>query len=403
MTAPTDPSAFLSPAFAADPFPAYARLREAQPVHRLTLPNGIPAWLVTRYDEARAALGDPRLSKAPGTDEQQVGLPADIQNALSRHLLTTDPPDHTRLRRLVSRVFTLRQVENLRPRIEELTGELLDRLAGRDEVDLVDALTFPLPIQVIFELLGIPASDRERFRAWSNVVVANTIVAGDDSAGDLLEAASAMVAYIRNLLPAKRETPDDRLLSAMLAVRDGEDGLTDDELISMVFLLLVAGHETTVNLLGSAAFRILTRPGLREQLIDDSALLASAVDEFLRYDSPLETSTLRVATQEMTLGGATVAAGEVVLISLLSANRDQRRFTDPDTFDPRRADNQHLAFGHGIHYCLGAPLARAEAQIGLGMLLRRHPKMTLTVEPTTVTWRPGLLLRGPVTLPVRPN
>ena len=396
MSVSKEDPALFSESFNADPHPVYAALRRSAPVHRVVLPTGVPVWLVTRYDEGRQALGDPRLSKAVEMSAGARQLPARMHDALTRHMLAADPPDHTRLRRLVSRVFTARRTEALRPRVQEITDSLLDEMAAHDRVDLIDAFAFPLPIQVICELLGIPAEDRDSFRAWSNV-----IVAGAAAAAELPAAAGAMVDYIERLLAQKRAHPADDLLSGLLEVRDGGDQLSHTELISMVFLLLVAGHETTVNLIGNGMYVLFTRPELRHRLAADESLLPAAVEEFLRFESPVETATFRVATEPLTIGGTAVAAGDAVLVSLLSGNRDPERFTDPDVFDAGRTDNQHLAFGHGIHYCLGAPLARLEAQVGLGSLLRRYPAIDLGVPPENLVWRTGLLLRGLLTLPVR--
>ena len=388
-------SALFSEAFNADPHPAYAQLRREAPAHRVMTPTGLPVWLVTRYEESRQALGDPRLSKAIETAEGSQ-LPQRLHNALTHHMLATDPPDHTRLRRLVSKVFTARRTEALRPRVQQITDDLLDGMAAHDSVDLIDAFAFPLPIQVICELLGIPGEDRDSFRAWSNI-----IVAGAAAAAELPGAAAAMVEYIERLLVQKRAHPADDLLSGLLEVREQGDQLSHEELISMVFLLLVAGHETTVNLIGNSMYVLFTHPDQRRRLIDEPALLPTAVEEFLRFESPVETATFRIATEALTIGAAEIAPGEAVLVSLLSSNRDAQRFAAPDDLDLARGDNQHLAFGHGIHYCLGAPLARLEAQIGLGSLLRRFPDIRLDVPPEDLVWRTGLLLRGLLTLPVR--
>lgn len=389
-------AALFGDGFNADPHPVYARLRHDHPVQRVTVPSGIPAWLITGYDLARQALNDPRLSKtSPARSPMQV-LQGPVQNALTQHMLATDPPDHTRLRRLVSRVFTARRTEALRPRVQQITDQLLDEMAGHDRVDLIDAFAFPLPIQVICELLGIPGEDRDSFREWSNV-----IVAGAAAIEQLPAAATALVDYIQRLLVDKQAHPKDDLLSGLLTVRDEGDQLSHDELVSMVFLLLVAGHETTVNLIGNSMSVLFTRPELVRRLIDDPTLLPAAIEELLRFESPVETSTLRIATETINLGGVEIGPGEPVFISLLGANRDPGRFTDADVFDIERADNQHLAFGHGIHYCLGAPLARLEAEIGLGSLLRRYPDISLDVAPEQLQWRVGLLLRGLVALPVR--
>lgn len=354
-------------------------------MHRVRLPAGNEAWLVTRYEDAKRALSDPRLSK----QYPVVGIAA-----VSRHMLAADPPDHTRLRRLVSAAFTARRVEGLRPRIEEITAGLLDDMAGRDEVDLIDAFAFPLPIQVICELLGVPSADRDAFRAWTNVIVGGPRP-GVDHGG----AVGALVAYIQDLLMERRRDGGDDLLAALLEVRDAEDRLSEDELTSMVFLLLIAGHETTVNLIGNGAWLLLSRRERWERLRADPSLLPAAVEEMLRYEAPVETATFRIAATDLTIGDQHIAAGEQVVVGLLAANRDDR-FADPDEMVLDRDNNPHLAFGHGIHYCLGAPLARLEGAVAFARLIERFPGLRLApdVHPE---WRPGLLLRGLQQLPVR--
>ena len=388
---------FADPAFQADPHPVYARWRRDTPVRRVRLPNGVTAWLVTRYDDARQALTDPRLSKArPVGQATESALPPPIGAAVSRHMLSADPPDHTRLRRLVSGAFTARRIEALRPRIEEITDDLLAAMAGQDQVDLIDAFAFPLPIQVICELLGVPAADRDSFRTWSN-----TIVAGSLARDRLPGAMQAMVAYIRDLIAERRAHPGDDLLSGLIGVRDDQDRLSEDELSSMVFLLLIAGHETTVNLIGNGTYLLLDKRERWDRLRADPALLPSAIEEFLRFEGPVETATFRVAVEDLELGGTTIRAGDPVLVALLAADRDEQRFPDADEVRLDRGQNPHLAFGHGIHYCLGAPLARLEAQVAFGGLLSRFPDLRLAVPVGSLTWRPGLLLRGLERLPVR--
>jgi cytochrome P450 len=376
------------PGIQADPFPAYERWRHAGPVRQVLAPAG-RVWLVTRYEDAKQALSDPRLSK------QIFGGAGD---ALSQHMLGADPPDHTRLRRLVSAAFTSRRIESLRPRIEQITDELLDELTGKDQVDLIDAFAFPLPIQVICELLGVPADDRDAFRTWSNV-----IVGGAAYRNDVPAAMTALLGYIRALIAERRAQPGDDLLSGLIQVRDEADRLSEDELSSMVFLLLIAGHETTVNLIGNGTFLLLREPARWERLRDDPALLPSAIEEFLRFDGPVAVSTERLTTEPVTFGDTTIPAGEIVLVGLHSANRDEARFPGAGELRLDREQNSHLGFGHGIHYCLGAPLARLEAQIAFTKLLERCPGMRLAVPAETLTWRPGVLLRGLHSLPVLPG
>ncbi|BCY05992.1 cytochrome P450 [Actinoplanes sp. L3-i22] len=398
------------PAFQDDPHPAYEEWRRSGPVRRAVLPSGMQAWIVTRYEDARRALTDPRLSKrsSPAPEGQPVGgsrtagaapaaaMSPGIGAAISRHMLAVDPPDHTRLRRLVAAAFTARRIEALRPRVEQIAIDLLDSLAGREQADLIDEFAFPLPIQVICELLGLPPEDRDDFREWSDAVVA-----GSAAGPKLGPAIEAMVKYIHALLAERRKAPGDDLLSGLIQVRDAEDRLTEDELSSMVFLLLVAGHETTVNLIGNGTYLMLRDRTEWERLRADRELLPSAIEEFLRYEGPLKTSTFRIATEDVEIGGVTIPAGDPVIIGLLSANRDGDQFPSADLLRLDRVQSPaHLAFGHGIHYCLGAPLARLEAQVAFTALLDRHPGLQLAVPVGELHWRPGLLLRGLQGLPV---
>ncbi len=377
-----------------DPYSAHERLRAQRPVSRVILPGGgAPVWLVTGYAEVRAALADPRLSKSvPGWHPD----PDSIFGALDMHMLNSDPPDHGRLRRLVNKAFTVRRVEELRPRITAITAALLDELAAEREVDLLASFAFPLPITVICELLGIPVADRDNFRAWSASIVSNTV-----TPEVFMEHATAMVRYFRALLAAKRQEPADDLLSALVLARDEGDGLRESELISMVFLLLVAGHETTVNLIAGGMLALLLNPGELARLRADPSLRGAAVEELLRYTSPVNHATFRFATEAIEIGEARIGRGEPVVVALSSANRDPSRFADPDRLDLGRDGSGQLAFGHGIHYCLGAPLARLEAEIAFGALLERFGSMTLAVPPGSLRWRPSTLIHGLESLPVR--
>ncbi|WP_432968173.1 cytochrome P450 family protein [Dactylosporangium sp. CA-233914] len=378
-----------------DPHPVYAQLRQEAPVHPVTLPNGMEVWLVTRYADCKAALADPRLSKRQGAGDNARALARPVSEPLTRHLLANDPPDHTRLRRLVSKVFTARRVEELRPRVQELSTALIAPLRGRQRAELVEDYAVHLPIQVICELLGVPVEDQADFRRWTSVMVSAS--AGREG---VPEAAAAFVGYLLGLIDRKRSAPAGDLLSGLVALRDEDDRLSEDELTSMAFLLLLAGHETTVNLIGNGTYTLLTRPDAHRRLREEPSLIPAAIEEFLRLESPVETATSRTAMEPVTYGGVTIPAGAMVAISLLSADRDPQRFPAPDEFDLSRPDNQHLAFGYGIHYCLGAPLARLEAQIAFTDLLSAFPDMRLAAEPYEVDWRPGTLIRGPVALPV---
>ncbi len=388
----------FSPEFNTNPHPTYAVLRDHSPVQRVTLPSGLPVWLITRYEDVRAMLADPRLSKDVQrlpSHGQYLAATADVRDVISRHMLNADPPDHTRLRKLVNKAFTPRRVEELRPRVQQITDELLDRMAPLDRADLIEEFAFPMPVTVICELLGVPVEDRDEFRVWSN-----TIIEGLGAGERFATAAEAMYEYLRDLVEAKRRSPGDDMLSDLVAVREEGDRLSEGELTSMAFLLLVAGHETTVNLIGNGVYLLLTHPDQLALLRSDPGLLPRAVEEFLRYEGPVETSTLRFTTEPVEVGGVTIPAGEVVLVALASANRDPRRFADADRLDITRADSQHLAFGHGIHFCLGAPLARLEGQVAIGELLARFPDLALAVPPEELAWRPGTLIRGLRELPV---
>ena len=376
-----------------DPYSVHARLRAQRPVSAVIMPGGTPAWLVTGYAEARAALADPRLRKnARGWHPD----PDSMYAALDGHMLNSDPPDHERLRRLVNKAFTARHVERLRPRIMSITAELLDAMSAQREVDLLASFAFPLPITVICELLGIPVADRDDFRRWSATIVSNTATV------ELFQAdATAMISYFMALLAAKRQQPADDLLSALISARDSGDRLGENELLSMMFLLLVAGHETTVNLIASGMLALLLNPGELGRLRADPSLLGGAVEELLRSVSPVNHATFRFAAEPVEIGGAHIGAGEPVVIALSSANRDPSRYADPDRLDLGRDSSGHLAFGHGIHYCLGAPLARLEAEIAFGALLQRFGSMRLAVPAESLRWRPSTLIHGLETLPVR--
>ncbi|MFC7545685.1 cytochrome P450 [Plantactinospora sp. GCM10030261] len=405
LTSHADPL-HLDDTWLADPHAAYAVLREERPVVPVRLSTGIRAWLVTRHADVRAALADPRLSKDSTrladlmARQPDADVVAVVGDSLAEHMLNSDPPDHTRLRRLVGRAFTGRAIAGLRPRIQQIADELLAeteaRAAGNGGVvDLLDSFAVPLPITVISELLGVPLERRDQFRDWSNTLLSN-------AAPDVRRpAAVAMAGFLHGLIDAKRRRPADDMLSTIVAATEDADRLSEREAVSMAFLLLVAGHETTVNLIGNGMLALLRHPDQMAALRTDPTLVPRAVEEFLRYDGPVNLATLRYTTEPVTLAGTTIPAEEFVLVSLISANRDPAQHPDPDRLDIRRDAAGHLAFGHGIHYCLGAPLARLEGEIAFGALLARFPDLTLAREPAELTWRPSSLIRGLVELPVR--
>ncbi|MEO3868221.1 cytochrome P450 [Nonomuraea sp. B12E4] len=391
----TDGPVKLTSAFFQDPHPAYHRLRASGPVQPVILYRQLRVWLVTGYAEARELLNDPRLGKdsARAVSLFPPGTAGPYALSLSAHMLNSDPPDHTRLRKLVNKAFTARTVARLRPRIEQITDELLDDMAAAGKVDLVEAFAFPLPIAVICELLGVPASDREEFRTWTAPFVAAA------SGEEMREAHEWMLTYLTGLVAAKRTAPGEDLLSQLVHISDEGDRLSQDEVVSMAFLLLVAGHETTVNLITNSVLALIDNPDQLAALRADPALLPDAVEEFLRFDGPINIATLRFTAEPIRVGDVEIPADEFVFVSPLAANRDGERYPDPDKLDFTRSGGGHLAFGHGIHYCVGAPLARLEAEIALGRLLDRFP--ILELDSPVLRWRTSTLIRGLHTLPVR--
>ncbi|MEU0743698.1 cytochrome P450 [Streptomyces sp. NPDC006134] len=380
-------------AFRTDPHRVYAELRARGPVHRVLPPepNRFETWLVVGYEEARAALADPRLAKDPGG----IGVRPLDEELIGKYLLVADPPQHTRLRGLVSRAFTMRRVERLAPRIQRITDDLLDAMLPHGRADLVESFAYPLPISVICELLGVPEMDRDAFRKMSTETVAPT------SAESEHDAIARLAAYLTDLIEDKRcAGPGDDLLSDLIRIttEDG-DRLSPGELRGMAYVLLIAGHETTVNLITNTVLTLLRHPDRLAALRADTSLTDAVVEEVLRYEGPVENATFRYAAQPLEIGGVPIAQGEAVMIGLAAAGRDPGRYPGPDRFDLHRETRGHLAFGHGIHYCLGAPLARLEARTAIRTLLERAPDLALDGPPGE--WLPGMLIRGVRSLPVR--
>jgi cytochrome P450 len=385
----------FSPANKPNPYPLYAQLRADQPVRCFTLPSGHRRWLITRYDDAERALRDPRLVKTRPFD-----VPPELR-PLTKHMLSCDPPDHTRLRALVHKAFTPRLVESLRPRIQQIADELLDLVIQNGRMDLIDDYAFPLPITVITELLGVPSADRVQFRVWSDAVLSGeTIAAAGPVPAWQLTAVVAFCDYLRALFEHKRADPRDDLISRLVLVQEEGDALSEDELLATVFLLVVAGHETTVNLIGNGMCTLLAHPDQLRMLIRDPRLIGSAVEELLRHSGPGETATFRYASTDIELSGVTIPQGDQVVVVLASANRDDTRFACADQLDITRVENRHLAFGKGIHFCLGAPLARMEGQIAISTLLRRIPTLRPAVPLDQLQWRPSVIIRGLQSFPV---
>ena len=391
----------LGPEYVQNPYPFYARMRD-QPVRRVAMPSGSLVWLVTRYADVRAVLADPRLCK----DRSKLGVRAAAHESSAlavrgANMLEKDPPDHERLRRLVSKAFTPGRIAALRPRIAEITADILDamerRAADGNISDLIEEFAFPLPVRVICELLGVPYEDRDAFRVWTHTLLGGT----PRSSEQTQSAATAMYEYNRRLLASKRAAPADDMLSALVQAHDEGDRLDEGELLAMISLLLIAGHDTTVNLLGSGMFALLTHPAELARLRADPALLPAAVEEMLRFGNPVNHTTARFAAEPLEIDGVHIPRGDPVLAAISSANRDPGHFEEPDTLDLGRDARRHMAFGHGIHYCLGAPLARAEGEIAFGSLLERCGDITLAAPAQSLRYRPGTFIRGLQTLPVR--
>ena len=396
-----------SPEFYADAYATFAQMREHDPVFcQPGLDGETPIWWVTRYEDAEAVLldderfvRDPQLALPPERfAEFQANLPESIA-FVDSHMLNRDGDDHRRLRRLVSKAFTPRMIEQLRPRIQQIADALLDPVAAAGEMELVSAFAFPLPITVIAELLGVPPADRDRFREWSNAFVSPALEA--DELQRFVLSMQEFSTYLHALFVQRRQEPGDDLISALVAVEDGGDTLSEQELSSMVALLIVAGHETTVSLIGNATLALFEHPEQRAVLERDPALLPRAVEELIRYDGPVERTLNRWAAVDVELRGRTIRRGQSVIVVLGAADRDPERFAAPDTLDlSAERDARHLGFGRGSHFCLGAPLARLEAEIALGTLLRRLPGLRLAISPEELRWRPVPLFRSLAALPV---
>ncbi|MGP4020919.1 cytochrome P450 family protein [Saccharopolyspora sp. 5N708] len=380
---------------------AFAELSATGPVQRVTLFTGVPVWLVTGYAEVRQVLSSPDVVKSYTEVPHADHMPDELVSATNRHMLSANPPDHTRLRRLVSAVFTRKRVAALEPRIADISAGLLDELAaaGDGPVDFIAGYSYPLPITVITELIGVPGLQRDEFREQSTIMINGAV----QTAEAYVAAASSMVAMVRQMIEQKRATPTGDLLSDLIAVRDGGDKLTDDELTSMVVLLLVAGHETTVNLITNSAYALLKHPEQLAKLQADRDLIPAAVEEFLRYDAPVMVTIPAKTNAPVRVGDVIIPAGDVVVPVLPTANRDPNRFESPAELDITREGSPNLAFGHGIHHCLGAPLARLEARIAIGHLLDRFPKLRLAEPDEEPTRFPSLLLNGMSSLPVHTN
>ncbi|WP_232664200.1 cytochrome P450 family protein [Pseudonocardia sp. TRM90224] len=378
----------MDPEFIADPVAGYNRLREQAPVVLGTRMDGGPAWYVTRYDDVRAALGDTRfvnnakavegmvVENARDKIVEQFGVPPELMPYINESVLDVDGADHSRLRKLVSRAFTVRRVNAMRPRVEQITAELLDTLT--DPTDLVRDFAYPLPITVISELVGVAEAERPQWRQWGAEITSF-------KPGSIGPALTAMVEHTHGLIERRRAEPADDLLTELIRVQDEEgDRLSEVETVTMVITLVMAGHETTAHLVSAGTLALLQHPDQLELLRNDPSLWPAAVNELLRWCGPVQVTRLRYAVQDVELGGVTIKAGDAVQAVLVSANHDPREFTDPDRLDftrrPTGHGDGHVGFGHGVHYCLGAALARQEAEVALRMLFDRFPRLSMAAE-----------------------
>jgi cytochrome P450 PksS len=402
MTTPQDVD-ILSADFKSNPFPLLARLRVSEPVCRTVLPDKTLVWLLTRYEDVNALLKDDDPfaknrynAMSPEQLRKQPWVPP-MFRPLERTMLDLDSPDHTRLRALVHKAFTPRVIEQMRSRVQTLANELLDAVTRKGEMDLIRDYALPLPMTLITEILGVPSRDRDKFHQWSKAIVS---VNQFNNNWRVIPVIWKFVRYLRSFFKMRRADPRDDLVSALIQAEEAGDTLSEDELLAMVFLLLVAGHETTVNLIGSGTLELLQHPDQMDRLRREPSLIRPAIEELLRYTSPVFMSTERYAREDVIIQGVTISRGEMTLGIIGSANRDEKVFDRPEELNISREDNRHLSFGHGIHFCLGAPLARLEAQIAISTLLDRLPELRLNVAPERLRWRSSLILRGLETLPV---
>ncbi|HSJ27462.1 MAG TPA: cytochrome P450 [Acidimicrobiia bacterium] len=392
-----------NPSIRADPHSYWNALRDTEPVAPRVGPvTGTTFWFLTRYDDCVAALRSPVLGKEP-EKHLDPSLLVDFGEqgpfeVLGRNMLFVDPPDHTRLRGLVRDGFSNRAVEGLVPRIEAVVDDLLDELGDRSSFDLIESFALPLPVTVIAEMLGVPASDQSRFRAWTDAFLGRV-----GTQEEAMAAGMEFIAYLNDLAERRRAEPHDDLVSFLLHAEEDGERLDHQEFLAMVFLLLIAGHETTVNLIGNGIYELTRHPDEYGRLLEGRVTVEAAVEELLRFHGPVESTTVRWAYEDVTIGGVTLPPGSPVIPILMAANRDPSAFDEPDRLRLDRSPNRHLAFGSGIHLCLGAPLARREAQVAFAALSRRLGRLELDMDPASIDWTQGFFLRGARALQLRPT
>lgn len=393
----------VSAQFKANPFPFLASLRDSQPVFQTSLPDRTPVWLITRYEDVLALFRDERFVKNRRnamTAEQLRKLPwtPPMFRPLERNMLDLDPPDHTRLRTLVHKAFTPGLIGKMRDRIQSLADDLLDLVGDKRAFDLISDYALPLPMTIITEILGVPTKDRAKFHRWSTAVVSLT---SPKPTMRVIPSVWMFVRYLKRFFELRRKEPRDDLVTALIRAEEGGDRLSEDELLAMVFLLLIAGHETTVNLIGNGTLALLEHPDSMNKLREEPSIIKTAVEELLRFTAPVLMTSERYAREDLIIHGVNIPRGGMTFGVIGSANRDGTVFQNPDELNLMREPNRHLAFGQGIHFCVGAPLARLEAEIAFNTLLRRLPTLRLGVDVGALRWRPSMLLRGLETLPVQ--
>jgi cytochrome P450 len=380
--------------FTQNPYPVYRKLRAEDPLHAVRFPDGQQGWMVTRFADAEEVLKDPRFIK----DMSKIyGGSMDMLSVFTQNMLFADPPDHKRLRGLAQKAFTPKMISGMRSRIQEITDELLSAMEGKEQVDLIDEFAFPLPIIVICEILGVPSADRDKFRLWSNSLIEGT---SGELGATVYQHMNEFVQYLGQWFAKVREQPGDDLISSLIQAEEEGDRLSERELYGVVTLLIIAGHETTVNLIGNTVLSLLENPEQRKLLEQQPELINQAIEESLRFNGPVEFSTSRWAGEDFEFQGREMKKGDLVVVSLNAANHDPDKFMDPELFDIEREKSPHLAFGKGIHMCLGAPLARLEGEIAISSLLKHFPQIKLAGAGSDLNWRPGMIVRGVKELPM---
>lgn len=385
-------NALFTKEFTHNPYPVYEKLRQSDPILNLQFPDGRFGWLISNYEEAVEALKDSRFSKdvAKAMGQEQTSV-------FSTNMLFSDPPDHKRLRGLVQKGFTPQRIADMRGHIQEIADNLLDAVSSKDTINLIDEYAFKLPIIVISEILGVPTEDQDKFRVWSNSIIG---ASNQEMNEQVVQHMNEFIAYLKDWFAKVRKQPGDDMISQLVIAENQGDRLSEQELYGVVTLMIIAGHETTVNLIGNGVLALLEHPEQRKLLQEQPELIHGAIEEMLRYNGPVEFSTSRWATEDMDFHGVHMKKGDLVVIALNSANRDASQFADPNIFDITREKSQHLAFGKGIHLCLGAPLARLEGEIAINTLLRRYPHFELQRDIDELEWRPGMIVRGVKEIPI---